>query len=144
MSGVNRQVLWLVCAADSLLLLLLLPMPRAGGLFALLLWGEVLAHSILMCNKISRLQFSQDPEEGFLHEGAATVRLRVQLLFLTAHVYTTADLASHRGFGVVPVRGNDQPFHFHGKPEGGQGVLLCGGVVLVDRDQQSCLCRQHV
>lgn len=51
------------------------------------------------------------------------MRLRVQLLFLTAHVYTTADLASHRGFGVVPVRGNDKPIHFHGKPEAGQGVL---------------------
>eukprot|EP00752_Nemacystus_decipiens_P006037 g5450.t1 len=62
----------------------------------------------------------EDPEEGFLQGGAATVRLRVQLLFLTAHVYTTADLASHRGFGVVPVRGNDQPLHFHGKSEGGQ------------------------
>eukprot|EP00903_Cladosiphon_okamuranus_P020121 g18477.t1 len=60
----------------------------------------------------------QDPEEGFLQDGAATVRLRVHLLFLTAHVYTTADLAAHRGFGVVPIRGNDQPFHFHGeKPE---------------------------
>lgn len=45
------------------------------------------------------------------------MRLRLRLLFLTAHVYTTADLASHRGFGVVPVRGNDQPYHYHGYGE---------------------------
>lgn len=65
------------------------------------------------------------------------MRLRVRLLFLTAHVYTTADLASHRGFGVVPARGNDQPFGFHGKPEGGQGLFALAWamrvVVLVDR-----------
>ncbi|CAM9309707.1 unnamed protein product [Scytosiphon promiscuus] len=57
----------------------------------------------------------QDTQEGFLKDGMFTVRLRVRLLYLMAHVYTTADLASHRGFGVVPVRGNDRPFHFHGE-----------------------------
>ncbi|CAN0172692.1 unnamed protein product, partial [Hapterophycus canaliculatus] len=56
----------------------------------------------------------QDTQEGFLKDGMFTVRLRVRLLYLMAHVYTTADLASHRGFGVVPVRGNDRPLHFHG------------------------------
>ena len=52
-----------------------------------------------------------------MKDGSLTVRLRLRLLFLTAHVYTTADLASHRGFGVVPVRGNDQPYHYHGYGE---------------------------
>lgn len=79
------------------------------------------------------LQNSQDPEEGFLLGGAATVRLRVSLLFLTAHVYTTADLASHRGFGVVPVRGDDQPFHFHGNPEGSPGAGALAPARVCDR-----------
>lgn len=61
----------------------------------------------------------QDAEEGFLKDGKFTVRLRVRLLYVMAHVYTTADLASHRGFGVVPVRGNDQPCHFYGEGGGG-------------------------
>lgn len=50
----------------------------------------------------------------------------MRLLFLVLHVYTTADLASHRGFGVVPVRGKDRPLHYRPDPyerkcEGGRG-----------------------
>ena len=56
----------------------------------------------------------QNPEKGFLKNGSLTVRLRLRLLFLIVHVYTTGDLASHRGFGVVPVRGQDRSFHFSG------------------------------
>eukprot|EP00904_Undaria_pinnatifida_P004673 jgi/Undpi1/14206/HiC_scaffold_9.g03855.m1 len=71
-------------------------------------WG---VHCLLPTSKI------QDPDAGFLKDGSITVRLRLRLLFLTAHVYTTADLASHRGFGVVPVRGEEQPYHYHGYGE---------------------------
>lgn len=56
----------------------------------------------------------QDPQEGFLAtDGSLTVRLRVRLLFLVLHVYKTSDLAAHRGFGVVPVRGKDRPEQYH-------------------------------
>ncbi|CAB1113819.1 unnamed protein product [Ectocarpus sp. CCAP 1310/34] len=68
-------------------------------------WG---VHCLIPMGKV------QDPEQGFVKDGRLTVRLRARLLFLFLHVYTTADLASHRGFGVVPVRGRDRRFHFYG------------------------------
>lgn len=53
---------------------------------------------------------AQNPQEGFLQgDGSLTIRLRVRLLFLVLHVYTTADLAAHRGFGVVNVQADQKP-----------------------------------
>lgn len=92
------QLYRFICTATLVFEYLLLPLPA----LIVLIWEN------------SPELISQDSEEGFLKDGSLTVRLRIRLLFLTVHVYTMADLASHRGFGVVAVRGNDRPFHFHG------------------------------
>lgn len=69
---------------------------------------------------------AQNPQEGFLQgDGSLTIRLRVRLLFLVLHIYTTADLAAHRGFGVVNVQADQKPEHYsHG----------CGGTAAAAAD----------
>lgn len=86
------------------------------------LWTRPCGIAVLIISHVGTFScVSQDTEAGFLTDGSLTVRLRIRLLFLTVHVYTTADLASHRGFGVVAVRGRDQPFHYHRDGGGEEG-----------------------